>query len=131
MPARWVEGKMCYSCHGPIEQKKTGRKRRYCSTTCRQRWWRRINKPKRGYKGYSLIEAEQRIKEFEKEFGELDFRIKHRIKKQMPWFQCKHCGRPFIMDTRQRKDYCSRQCKDRHRGQAQKMKAAVERAWKR
>src|SRR5574341_925701 len=93
----WVEGEMCYGCRGPIQQPKTGRRRKYCSNACRQKRYRRRKK----WQNYETWEEKQRrlgderAAEAIQKFGELDWDVTYRLSRGMPVFYCRECGRPY------------------------------------
>ena len=70
----------CRYCGASIEQAKTGRKRHFCSSVCRDTWWK---------------ENRDKI---------------HQSPEAIYGFVCKTCGKEFTAYGNQNRKYCSREC---------------------
>ena len=79
------QGGICPWCSQVMRQPGTGRKRRFCSDTCRRRWW--ANHPEESQKQEAAF--------YEK--------------------TCVYCGRPFTRYGNKNNKYCSHKCYVRDR----------------
>lgn len=80
MKEQMQQGKVCLCCGKEIKQPKTGRKRKFCTDTCRREWWSAhpevINKRDTAF-----------------------------YKKT-----CTYCGNPYTVYGNQNRKYCSHEC---------------------
>ena len=76
---------VCLCCQKPLRQKGRGRKKKFCSETCRRKWWKEHQEARKGKDTafYTFI--------------------------------CAHCGKPFKVYGNQNRKYCCHDCyiKDR------------------
>ena len=76
---------ICLCCQKPLRQKGRGRSRKFCSETCRRKWW----------KEHQEVRTEKESAIYS--------------------FVCAQCGKPFKVYGNQHRKYCSHDCyiKDR------------------
>lgn len=71
---------LCLRCKNPIRQKQYGRRKRFCSDTCRHSWWNE-NPDKRSKKPAAIYQ-----------------------------YTCQNCGRKFSAYGNKQRKYCSHNC---------------------
>lgn len=79
------QGKACWSCGRKIDQPHTGRRRKFCSETCRREWWKAHPEAGRHSEDASYH------------------------------LTCSYCGKAFISYGNKNRKYCSHSCYIRDR----------------